>query len=403
MAVNYELNTINIDGTNISVNDAKARSDINDEINNRKNADTNLQTQINNNNTGSIYERLHGKVIIGLGDSLMIGSKEAFGHTWLENIQEQYGAICHNYGVSGSPIAGDTSDAMNQRLDAILDANNSCDYFILEGGANDKNQNIHIGSINSEGTNTVMGAVMYIIKRVRSKYGKNCHILGMTTYHRYDDVNDIGLTEQNYVDAVMLACSTLGIPCFNNYNNAGISLAEHIGTYGNYNTWADVGFTGGGSSRNYHFSKAGYEYLTPIYASFIANGYCNNDAWRTLYTTVDNKIFTKTIMPNGISIVTASYQSTNINVHDLQNHIAYANIGKIDFPNGFRLKDVHDIQITTAIQSDGCLITVSNATSNPFEGGYNHITLNATILYVGESAPQNLSGKTYVTLIGFDE
>ena len=403
MADNYELETINIEGKTIRLTDKQLTDRFNAEVTNRTNADLELQTQINNNNTGSIYERLHGKVIIGLGDSLMIGSQEALGHTWLENIQEQYGAICHNYGVSGSPIAGDTPDAMNKRLDAILDANNSCDYFILEGGANDKNQNIHIGSINSEGTNSVMGAVMYIIKKVRSKYGKNCHILGMTTYHRYDDVNDIGLTEQNYVDAVMLACSTLGIPCFNNYNNAGISLAEHIGTYGNYNTWADVGFTSGGSSRNYHFSKAGYEYLTPIYASFIANGYCNNDAWRTLYTVVDNTIFTKTIMPNGISIVTANYPSTNITVHDLTNHIAYANIGKINFPNGFRLKDVHDIQITTAIQADGCLITVSNATSNPFTGGNNHIALNATILYVGATVPQNLSGHTYVTLIGFDQ
>lgn len=368
-----------------------------------KNAINSLKSDVDKNNTGSIYQRLHGKVIIGLGDSLMIGSGEALGHTWLENIADQYGATCYNYGVSGSPIAGQTSNAMCQRLDAILDSNPTCDYFILEGGANDKNMNIPLGSINSESVNYVTGAVYYIIKRVRSKYGKNCHILCMTTYHRYDDLNDLGLSEQNYVNAVMLASSMLGIPCFNNYDNSGISLSEPIGTYPGYNTWADIGFTNGGDSRNHHFSRAGYEYLTPIYAAFIAYGYINNSAWREFYTTVNDIVFTKIIMPNGMSIVTANVPTINAAVHDLGGHLAYANLGSFNFPSGYWLSQVEDIQISTTLESTGTLITATCAEQNPFTSGKHSMNLNASIMYVGSSAPAQITGRSYITLIGFDQ
>ena len=59
-----------------------------------------------------VYTRLKGKTIVVVGDSLTIGSGEALGHTWVEQIAERYNCTTYNYGVSGSKICSGGSGSL---------------------------------------------------------------------------------------------------------------------------------------------------------------------------------------------------------------------------------------------------------------------------------------------------
>lgn len=256
---------------------------------------------------------LKNKRIAVLGDSLTIGSGSALGHTWVEQLAERYGAITYNYGVSSSKISsgGDAahSEDMVTRIDAILNNHPTLDYFILMGGANDKNENVPIGSYNANSPTTFIGAIKTIVNKVRLKYAGACKILLMTTYHRYDTINSIGHGEGDYVQGMITAGNFWSIPVFNNYNNAGIAL-NHPSAWPSADEWADIHYADG-SGNLAHFSRAAYDYLTPIYANFIVNSYVANDGQFLNYQTANGTLFTKFIMPNGITVVTARNSFSN--------------------------------------------------------------------------------------------
>lgn len=348
-----------------------------------------------------VYTRLKGKTIVVVGDSLTIGNGEALGHTWVEQIAERYNCTTYNYGVSGSKIcsggSGSLDTDMINRVPSILAERPTCDYFILSGGANDKNQNAPLGSTNSDANNQVIGATKNIIKMVRSKYGASCKILTITTCHRYDDTNELGLTEYAYVDAVIRASNSLGVPSFNAYNDSGISLA--LATYNpDYNKWADVGFTGGGNTRNYHYSLAAYNYLTPIYATFIANSYTGNSSIMPIYETINGVVWQKTMLGNGLSLVTATITLSSIAMGVTDAHIANSSWMNLAIPKKFQMAIY--LFGTANASGDGHLIGYIGNQSNIQNWNTSGINYALTLIYGSKPAPQ--SGFFTISIIGFD-
>lgn len=348
-----------------------------------------------------VYTRLKGKTIVVVGDSLTIGNGEALGHTWVEQIAERYNCTTYNYGVSGSKIcsggSGSLDTDMINRVPSILAERPTCDYFILSGGANDKNQNAPLGSTNSDANNQVIGATKNIIKMVRSKYGASCKILTITTCHRYDDTNELGLTEYAYVDAVIRASNSLGVPSFNAYNDSGISLA--LATYNpDYNKWADVGFTGGGNTRNYHYSLAAYNYLTPIYATFIANSYTGNSSIMPIYETINGVVWQKTMLGNGLSLVTATITLSSIAMGVTDAHIANSSWMNLAIPKKFQMAIY--LFGTANASGDGHLIGYIGNQSDIQNWNTSGINYALTLIYGSKPAPQ--SGFFTISIIGFD-
>lgn len=348
-----------------------------------------------------VYTRLKGKTIVVVGDSLTIGNGEALGHTWVEQIAERYNCTTYNYGVSGSKIcsggSGSLDTDMINRVPSILAERPTCDYFILSGGANDKNQNAPLGSTNSDANNQVIGATKNIIKMVRSKYGASCKILTITTCHRYDDTNELGLTEYAYVDAVIRASNSLGVPSFNAYNDSGISLA--LATYNpDYNKWADVGFTGGGNTRNYHYSLAAYNYLTPIYATFIANSYTGNSSIMPIYETINGVVWQKTMLGNGLSLVTATITLSSIAMGVTDAHIANSSWMNLAIPKKFQMAIY--LFGTANASGDGHLIGYIGNQANIQNWNTSGINYALTLIYGSKPAPQ--SGFFTISIIGFD-
>ena len=265
--------------------------------------------------TGSFYEKLHGKTVIVLGDSLTIGSGAALGNTWVELLATKYGCTCYNYGVSGSKISngGDSAYAsdMATRITSILSNHNSCDYFILMGGANDKNQNVVIGTTNDTTTSTFIGAIKSIIYKVVSKYGNKCQVLTMTTYHRFDTTNAIGMGEYDYVQGMINASSFFSVPCFNNYNNCGITLAS-TGYTPEAFAWADISSVDP-LVPDHHFSPAAYAYMLPKYEAFICNAFDTNESspFKLYNDTAQNIVWIKRIANDGEVVVTADISFVN--------------------------------------------------------------------------------------------
>lgn len=257
--------------------------------------------------------KLYGKKVILLGDSLSGGFADygTLNKTWLDVLTTKYNLDSYNYSLSGSKISnGNTPNANDycNRIDDILLEHDTCDIFIVQGGANDKNDNIQIGSINNANNNTYIGAIKNIIAKVRNKYGKNCQLLFMTTYHRFDTYNTRGHNEYDYVEAMQRACSLFSIPCFNNYNECGISLAMNSYTDTPYR-WADSGLDAGNTATN-HFSVKAYEFLAEVYEGFLENCYINSPI-NKYYQVVENGIvWTKQKLPNGSNLITFEFNAT---------------------------------------------------------------------------------------------
>ena len=302
---------------------AEVRRQIDDLISSGEFEDMILQAIEDNYGNDNIYARLHGKTIIVVGDSLTIGSGQAYQNTWLENIRDIYGATIYNYGISGSKISNGgtqmSGNDMCSRIDTILSDHPTCDYFVVQGGANDKNENVPIGAVTNTSNNTFCGAIKNMIVKIQRKYGKACQPLFMTTYHRFDSANNLGLREEDYVDAMLRTCAYFSIPCFDNYRNSGISLAWT--EYENpQNLWADRGYVETGT-RDYHFSAAAYEYLTPKYAAYLSNGYIQNafpvaPMGADVYTeTLDNGWtvnLQRSILPDGRWLISGRFYRLNM-------------------------------------------------------------------------------------------
>lgn len=320
----------------------------------------------------NIYKRLHGKTIIALGDSMFSGSLGSVGNTWLEMLATRYGATVYNYGISGSKISmgGNTPSAsdMSFRIDSILSDHATCDYFVVCGGANDYNQNVVIGEYNTHDSYTFIGAIRNMIVKIQRQYGKNCCLLFMTLYHRYDTPNSIRLTELDYANAMKNACAGLSIPCFDNYSSCGICLADN--EYASpQNLWADSGIVAG-QSASHHFSVAGYEYLMPKYAAYLANGYALTDNapnphFSELYDTTNTYKFqyVKTQETDGSWSVYGRIVMANVNYpnqFDEGDEWYYSDTITFNLPYDLQSYDNYGWNVTVAATEGACICTQPN-------------------------------------------
>lgn len=209
-------------------------------------------------------EKLAPKKIVVIGDSLIHGNNLGHDATWCRLLETKSGATVYNYGINGNALAsvsGATGIPMSERyrdIAEILDA----DIIIVEGGANDKNNNCPIGTHEDIENTTFMGACSGLIDGLR-EMNSTAQILFMTTYHRYANKNVLGFWEKDYADAMKAVCSYKGIPCFDNCRDSGISFHD-----ANLKKWCDEGIYLGNLS-NQHFSPKGYEFIYPKYKHWI--------------------------------------------------------------------------------------------------------------------------------------
>ena len=211
---------------------------------------------------------LKGKVLVGLGDSLMYGAHLERNEPWLALMGEKHEMEWHNHGVSGSSCA--TSDIVKCRplwirlRDEVTYPH--VDYFVIQGGANDCCHNVPIGD-NTDNLGdredtvdevpTFKGALNYMINTVKFRW-PGVRLLMMTNYNRKVRVSKTGHLDEEYVYAMLELARFRGVPCIDNYHGVGIDLRtpELAGTVTDYG-WA--------ATSDNHISPAGNRFLLPIY------------------------------------------------------------------------------------------------------------------------------------------
>ena len=209
--------------------------------------------------------RLKGKTIVAIGDSLFHGSKDCQGNTWLEMMARRNEMTLYNYGQNGSTVA--IQHREEQPLPPMCvryaDMADGADYVVVLGGANDKRLHIPLGGVDSTNPETFCGALNQLIAGITKKYPK-ARVLFMTHYNRWPTKNDIGLYDIDYVEAMKAVCAVWSVPCFDNYHNCGISFQNPA-----HSEWMDEGIVRGDGAPNRHFSAEAYEWLSYKYEAIL--------------------------------------------------------------------------------------------------------------------------------------
>lgn len=175
------------------------------------------------------------KTILIHGDSLARGNTLPKSASWFNIACSRRDMSYFNEAVNGQAISDMTTDADLYGID----------YYVLQGGANDKRLNKPV--------DTFRAKIRELVEDARSK-APGCKILLMTNWRRTIGANDIGLYDSDYVAAMLEVAEELGVPCVNNYAYS-LNLLDP-----NISAWADEGLVSTGTA-NIHFSAAANEWI----------------------------------------------------------------------------------------------------------------------------------------------
>lgn len=150
---------------------------------------------------------------------------------WQPNVAEEFGLNHTNLGVSGSCIAGTSTNAMWQesRLNAVKNANP--DVITILGGANDMYKSLSIGDdtefskeLSSKNTNVFKGAYSYIIESLLT-WKPTLKIFLLTTTWGKLEYNDAttGLNYRDFAKATKEIAWYYGLPCIDLRGEMGLN------------------------------------------------------------------------------------------------------------------------------------------------------------------------------------
>ena len=173
-----------------------------------------LEQWIEEDKSRAFYEILKGKTFTVIGDSYLAGNGLDKELVWPALLAKKYDMVYNNYGMNGSTMSNyvTTNNAMVDRYTNM--ANNDPDIIIIEGGRNDYNKNVPIGTNGSMDTKTMKGAARYLITKVQERY-PNALIICLTVWEVGGSANSAGNVCSDYGRALLEVCADMGVPCIN--------------------------------------------------------------------------------------------------------------------------------------------------------------------------------------------
>ena len=179
---------------------------------------------------------LSGKKLVFLGDSITEGAGVAdIANRFTERIAAVTGAVCVNYGISGTRIAKQTAPSENPRFDLdflsrIPDLDADADAVIIFGGTNDWGHgDAAFGSFRSRHPYTFCGAMHTMCTMLCEKF-PTAQLVILTPLHRAGEENDsiAGFPLKQYVDAIRDIAEYYAIPVLDLYKNSGLQPAVPV-------------------------------------------------------------------------------------------------------------------------------------------------------------------------------
>ena len=152
-----------------------------------------------------VLERL---TINALGDSYFEGQGLPSEQVWLSLLDAKYNMNMNNYGKGGSTISNyvTSNNPMCQRYLSM--ANNKPDIILFEGGRNDFNKGVPIGSVDSTDTKTFSGALNVTIEGLKKKY-PNAMIICISNWNFPGSSS--GLNYASYANAMESVAKKQGV------------------------------------------------------------------------------------------------------------------------------------------------------------------------------------------------
>lgn len=183
----------------------------------------------------NVEQQFSGKKITCLGDSITSGGNSGINNKiigkYTDYLSELTGAEISNAGYSGSHVAKQTGSTYSfaDRASAVRDQ----DVVLIFGGINDFCFNSPLGDASSTDVTTFYGALKSAIDTVLSNNAE-AQLLLVTPYKtkQYGGTysadgslrkNDVGVTEEQYVNAIKEVGSYYSIPVLDLYNSGNFN------------------------------------------------------------------------------------------------------------------------------------------------------------------------------------
>lgn len=251
-----------------SGNAVKSENDVSSDGSKGENTESEEEDNTENSEGQSALTKIR---ILGMGDSLLCGHLEGNAASWFDAMGRKYGMTYYNFAVSGETVAySDQAKAehgapsMVRRQEAIIEKVQDVDLIILEGGTNDKGDDIPIGEDGDYQDTSFKGALNIMIDRFQAAY-PDALIVCMTPYRWTNGkTNALGLTYNDYTQAMKEICSLQGVLCFDNERNSSVDFGNDA-----YLQWADEGLSFGFADVNRHFNLKAQEKLQAVYENYL--------------------------------------------------------------------------------------------------------------------------------------
>jgi hypothetical protein len=211
----------------------------------------------------SYYKSLEGLTMYALGDSYFAGDALETKYVWCSLLADKYGMKYTNKGKNGSAMS-DAAAAYYPMVSRYTDLPAAgADIILLEGGKNDFNNNVPIGSDSDTTTKTFKGALKFLIGKLQTRY-PGALIICVTVWN-VADTNSLGLTVADYGQAMLDVCTSMNITCFNSMNpqNSGVDMTSDSFRSMYCLTPSDIS----------HLNITGHRMVLPKFEKFIADAY----------------------------------------------------------------------------------------------------------------------------------
>lgn len=186
--------------------------------------------------------KLEGSKINFLGDSITEGVGTSSGeHRFVDLIAKRYGAVCRNYGISGTRIARQYHPSEVESFDRyypsrVAEMDPDADAVVVFGGTNDFGHgDAPIGTMDDRTDGTFYGGLHVLFTSLIEKYPA-AKIVVLTPMHRCNEDNprgdgnkpqDVG-TLKDYVMIIRQVAEYYSLPVLDLFASSGIQPKVEI-------------------------------------------------------------------------------------------------------------------------------------------------------------------------------
>ena len=196
--------------------------------------------------SAGIENRLYGKKIIAIGDSMVQGHSIPKDKGWLAMIANRNNMTYVNYGINGTYMTNKLYNSNKGVVERYMDMDDDADYVVVFASTNDANAGVPIGTNESNNPVELKGALNIICDGLLTKY-PTAKIMFITPYLRKENY-------RSYAQAIHDICEDKhSIKVYDNIKHGGICWTNQAQVQAL--TLNDT----------YHLNLAGMEYVSYKY------------------------------------------------------------------------------------------------------------------------------------------